>query len=507
MARTHSTRPPKRDPAATPHAHPTGRFRAVARLRLHFFWDEGSTVVDVPAKSITVGRSSDCDVHIVHPSVSRTHAVIHGGPRVRIEDLGSSNGTWVGNRRLAKGESAPLTTGVVVSLGTAVLVLRSPGNEESWRVEPHHEEEEEIEPNTQSGVVIAAAAMASALLTEPPVTGPVIADTAMASLYRLVDLVAQSAISVILLGETGVGKEVIAEAIHRRSNRHEKPFVRLNCAALPDTLLESELFGYERGAFTGAVQAKPGLLETADGGSLFLDEVGEIPLATQAKLLRTLEARQVLRVGGLRPRAIDVRFIAATHRDLEALVANGKFREDLYFRMNGISLAIPPLRERLAEVRPLASMFAAEACRQAKRAEVTLSDEALALLMDYKWPGNVRQLRSVVERAVLLCPGDVVGPEHIVLGAVTGPVRKKSGVHLAAKHSTRPPGARGAANKALPLTSELEAVEKARIIEALEQCKGSQKDAAAMLGISRRTLLYRLDAYGLPRPRKRAGDS
>ena len=213
-----------------------------------------------------------------------------------------------------------------------------------------------------------------------------------------------------------------------------------------------------------------------------------------------------MRLGGLRPRAMDVRFIAATHRDLDALVANGKFREDLYFRMNGISLAIPPLRERRAEVRPLASAFAAEACRQAKRPAVALSDDAIAMLMEYKWPGNVRQLRSVIERAVLLCTGDVVGPEHIVLGAVTGPVRKKSGMHVGSKQSTRPPGTRGATGKGLPLTSELEALEKARIIEALEQCKGSQKDAAALLGISRRTLLYRLDAHGLPRPRKRAVD-
>jgi transcriptional regulator with GAF, ATPase, and Fis domain len=433
------------------------------------------------------------------------HAVIHGGAAARIEDLGSSNGTWVGNRRLAKGESVPLAPGVVVSLGSAVLVLRSRGSEETWGVESRAEEEP-IESNTQSGTVLAASAMAGVVLADPAASGAVIADTAMASLYRLVDLVAGSAISVILLGETGAGKEVIAEAIHRRSNRNEKPFVRLNCAALPDTLLESELFGYERGAFTGAVQAKPGLLETADGGSLFLDEVGEIPLATQAKLLRTLEDRQVMRLGGLRPRAMDVRFIAATHRDLDALVANGKFREDLYFRMNGISLAIPPLRERRAEVRPLASAFAAEACRQAKRPAVALSDDAIAMLMEYKWPGNVRQLRSVIERAVLLCTGDVVGPEHIVLGAVTGPVRKKSGMHVGSKQSTRPPGTRGATGKGLPLTSELEALEKARIIEALEQCKGSQKDAAALLGISRRTLLYRLDAHGLPRPRKRAVD-
>jgi transcriptional regulator with GAF, ATPase, and Fis domain len=199
---------------------------------------------------------------------------------------------------------------------------------------------------------------------EPPV---VIVDDAMRELHRIVDLVAKGDLSVVLLGETGTGKDVLADALHRRSPRSGAAYVRLNCAALPDALLESELFGYERGAFTGAVQAKPGLLEIADGGSLFLDEIGELPLTVQAKLLRVLENGEITRVGGLRARRVNVRIICATNRDLGAQVRSGAFRQDLYFRLNGITLTIPPLRTRRSEIAPLAREFVQEACRHAGR--------------------------------------------------------------------------------------------------------------------------------------------
>jgi transcriptional regulator with PAS, ATPase and Fis domain len=289
--------------------------------------------------------------------------------------------------------------------------------------------------------------------------------------------VANSSLSVLLLGETGVGKEVTAEAIHLNSPRANKPLLRLNCAAFSEHLLESELFGHEKGAFTGAEQAKPGLLEVAIGGTVFLDEVGELPLTLQAKLLRVFEQQTVMRVGGLKERAIDVRFIAATNRDLNAEIALGRFRRDLFFRLNGFSLSIAPLRERKQEIEPLAQRFLAEAALRAGRSRAPrLSPAALALLQAHSWPGNIRELRNLIERGVVLCAGDVIETEHLPLDPIT-------------------PGG-GAALE--PASSERD-----RLVEALQRAGGNQSLAAKALGISRGTLLARLDAFGVPRPRKR----
>jgi DNA-binding NtrC family response regulator len=311
----------------------------------------------------------------------------------------------------------------------------------------------------------------------------------MERLLRLRDRVAQSNISVLLLGETGAGKEVMAESIHQQSPRRSAPFLRLNCAALSETLLESELFGHEKGAFTGAVAPKPGLLETAQGGTVLLDEVGELPAALQVKLLRVLEERQVLRVGGLKPRPIDVRFISATNRDLQAESEEGQFRRDLYFRLNGITLVVPPLRERINEIPALAQKLAQAAGRQSGRPnEPSFSPEALARLERYGWPGNVRELRNVVERAVLLCTGDVITPEHL------------PGIRQA--QAATPPGA-GEAPRVETLREELAALERKRILDALAECGGNQTRAAKLLGMRRQSLVARLDEYGIPRPRKR----
>lgn len=236
----------------------------------------------------------------------------------------------------------------------------------------------------------------------------------MDQLARLVARVAPSDISIILHGETGVGKEVEARSIHRLSLRAGKTFVGLNCAALTETLLESELFGHERGAFSGAVNTKPGLFEVADKGTVFLDEIGEMSLSIQPKLLRVLEERTVLRVGGLSPRAIDVRFLAASHKDLEVEVEAGRFREDLYFRLNGITLEIPPLRMRPTEVDGLITNFVADVCRRSRRTDVpVVAKDALALLKGYRWPGNIRELRNIIERAVILCTGPRITAEHL----------------------------------------------------------------------------------------------
>ena len=304
--------------------------------------------------------------------------------------------------------------------------------------------------------------------------------------YALAARAAAGTIGVVILGETGVGKDVLARWIHDASPRAARPFVSVNCAALSESLLESELFGHERGAFTGAAQAKEGLLETAPGGTVFLDEVGELPAATQAKLLRVIEAREVLRVGGVRPRKIDVRFVAATNRDLEADVARGSFRRDLYFRLNGMTLVVPPLRERPADVPLLARRFvAALAAGAGHRRVPAISAAALARLAAHAWPGNVRELRNVVERALLLCDGPAITEAHLppeVLSVVAAP-----------------PGAPSASRA--PSTAVPEGSERARILGALAACAGNQSRAAKKLGISRKVLIARLDAYGVARPR------
>jgi DNA-binding NtrC family response regulator len=360
----------------------------------------------------------------------------------------------------------------------------------------------------------------------------------MDGVRELIGRIAASTISVLILGETGVGKEVLAEMVHRRSPRASKPFLRLNCAALSDSLLESELFGHERGAFTGAVAQKRGLLETADGGTVFLDEVGEMPLSTQVKLLRVIEERMVTRVGGLSPKSLDVRFVAATNRDLEAEVARGTFRQDLFFRLNGISIVVPPLRERQGEIAQLAQTFIAAASRDRPRPP-RLSRDALARLVSYSWPGNIRELRNVIERAVLLAEDGEIAPRHLPLEKMSAPVTAR-----VPSRSTAPPAsARSSAPGVFPvspaakvlspegrtdawpvvpdptqpppppasasapaLKDELAALERQRILDALERCTWNQTRAARMLGMSRGVLMARLDQYGIARPRKR-GDS
>jgi two-component system, NtrC family, response regulator AtoC len=320
--------------------------------------------------------------------------------------------------------------------------------------------------------------------------------TGMSHLHRMVERIARGQINVLVLGETGAGKEVLAERIHQMSPRAGAPFLRLNCAALSETLLESELFGHERGAFTGAIAAKPGLLETAQGGTVFLDELGELPLSIQAKLLRVIETRQVLRVGGLRAKEIDVRFVAATNRDLEAEAARGAFRRDLYFRLSAATLVVPPLRERRAEIAVLAHAFAAEAAERLGVAIApAIAPEAVAVLEGYDWPGNIRELRNVMELAVLLAPDGRVGMAQLPVDKLQGP----------------PPSANPAAAAPAPATGDELAVlrrrivdlERERILDALARCGGNQTRAAKLLEMPRRTLVSKLARYDLPRPRKR----
>jgi DNA-binding NtrC family response regulator len=335
----------------------------------------------------------------------------------------------------------------------------------------------------------------------------VVIDERMREIYRLAEKAAGGVINVLVLGETGVGKEVLAETVHKASKRAGGPFLCLNCAALTENLLESELFGHERGAFTDAKTAKAGLLEAAGGGTVFLDEIGEMSPTLQAKLLRVIETKQVTRVGGLKPVAIDVRFVSATHRDLVQEIREKRFRSDLYYRLNGLCLQIPPLRERRAEIRPLCDGFLARLARESGLPRVPcLTDDAAALLAAYSWPGNIRELRNVMERALLLSDGDDIEPDHLPLETLSAPVEVGTVAMAQLAQAEAQAQAQAQADDA-PLTDDRwnakEKAERKRIIDALRAEGGNQTRAAKKLGISRGTLLARLERFEISRPQKR----
>jgi len=293
--------------------------------------------------------------------------------------------------------------------------------------------------------------------------------------------VAQTETTVLLTGESGTGKEVVARFLHHGSRRSHGPFVAINCAALPDQLLESELFGYDRGAFTGAVSAKPGRIEQANGGVLFLDEVGEMAPAVQAKLLRVLEEREFMRLGSTRLMHADIRVIAATNRDLHGAMQRGEFREDLYYRLGVFEIALPPLRERLDDILELADAFLEEIGQSVGRPAVGIATDAKDQLLAYAWPGNVRELRNAIERAVILADGGLIRSEHL---PVTAP-------RPAAPADAPTPG---------PLPAggiNLEAIERSLVIKALAQARHNKTRAAKLLGLTRAQLYSRIEKYGL----------
>ncbi len=298
----------------------------------------------------------------------------------------------------------------------------------------------------------------------------------MQEVLSLVRRVAPTDATVLILGESGTGKELIAKAIHHASPRAEGPLVRVSCAALPESLLEPELFGHEKGAFTGAVAARRGRFEAAHGGSLFLDEIGDLPLHLQVKLLRVLQEREIERVGSSRAVPVDVRLLAATHRDLEAMVRRGQFRDDLYYRLNVVTIAIPPLRERRADIPPLLDHFLARFTRANAKAIRGLTGEARDALLRYDYPGNVRELENLVERAVVLTRDDVIGLGDLPIGV--GEAEKE-------------------APDAASLPAAVEGLERRMIREALERGGAVQTRAAELLGISERVLRYKLRKYGL----------
>jgi two-component system, NtrC family, response regulator AtoC len=463
---------------------------------------------------VRIGRDPLNDIRVDDPSVSRHHLALHVGHAMEVEDIGSANGTQVfrveqsddidaptrrdsSEQRLTPGQRRLLEPGDFVRAGAALIL---------------------VQPRRPSNRVSSAVSAA-----EPVHEGPaVLLDPQMKRAYEIALRAAQSQISVLITGETGSGKEVFAETIHQSSNRRGKPFLRLNCAALTESLLESQLFGHERGAFTGANQAKAGLLESTDQGTVFLDEIGEMPLTTQAKLLRVLEERAVLRVGATKPTPIDVRFIWATNRDLRAEANAGRFRSDLYYRIAGVEFSIPPLRNRLIEIEPLARLFLRRFCELSRLPEPEITPGALAAMQRYSWPGNVRELKNMMERAPFLCEGGLLTEAHVPQEAfdpVNGlfDAEEDEPTHVIAQprafgpgRSLPEPALGGQSLRSTPAPAGYETgrfsidsdEERQRVESALEQCAGNQTRAAKVLGVSRRTLINRLERLNMPRPKK-----
>jgi two-component system, NtrC family, response regulator AtoC len=554
-----------------------------ARRSLYVFGESMACVPLSEGRTMIVGRGNGSDIVIDAPTVSRSHAAIHVGRTIQVEDLGSANKTRVRGVTVEPGQRVDVLLGDEIQFGRVACMIQGRARSSvalapaSLRTHEYFEArlaDECVRGESQRSTRFTIArlcvdspadagfdATLAAALTAPEVLawyGPqqyellfdtadasdrldairaalaeagyatrvgtatfprdgrtpdalierldralsergdeastsrdiVVEDPAMHALYKLLSRVAAADVSVLLLGEMGTGKEVFASEIHRRSPRAAKPFRAVNCAAFADTLVEAELFGYEKGAFTGAATARAGLLESAEGGTVFFDEVGELPPTVQAKLLRAIEERKVRRVGAVDERPIDVRFVAATNRDLERAVDSGGFRGDLFFRLNGFSLQIPPLRERVGEIIPLATRFLTIAAEKAARTTPTLSREAAVLLRQHRWPGNVRELRNEMTRALILADGAVINPEHLS-------VSKLRAVSRARTNDAE-------ATDALRTLAEVKAdAERDHVRRVLDHCQHNQTRAAEVLGISRSQIVNLIERYDLPRPRGR----
>jgi two-component system response regulator AtoC len=403
-----------------------------------------------------IGRDAQCAIALDERALSRRHAIVRRSP-LSLEDLGSTNGVKLGSGEILRSAKTALAPGASFHIGPFSFVVVAAASAEP---SSHRSGRERL------------------IVDDPTPEG----------VSSFVREIARSGINILIQGETGAGKEVLASTLHALSGR-TGPISSVNCAALSEALLESELFGHEKGAFTGATATKAGLLEATSGGTVFLDELGEMPLAIQAKLLRAVEAREVRRIGSTKSIAIDVRIIAATNRELAEEVAAGRFREDLYFRLDGVTLRIRPLRERRAAIAPLALRFIEEASQRLGRPGVHASPELLAALAAHDWPGNVRELKATIDRAILLARGTEIAPRH-----------------LAFSDRREPPPAAPASLPA-PAGDELafldspQRADRERIVAALDECAGNQTRAAKALGISRALLAQKLVLYRIPRPR------
>ncbi|MEO8214741.1 MAG: sigma 54-interacting transcriptional regulator [Myxococcales bacterium] len=435
---------------------------------------------------VLVGRAIDADVRIDSPAVSRHHAkLLVGCDSVVVLDLDSQNGTRVNGERLT--EARTLVYGDIVTFGDVTSVLGE---------------------NRRPGVTTGG----GAALPEPFATSHdqlltlgdrtvLVADPAMAHVYTQLARLAPTELSVLLLGETGSGKELAASALRLWSKRRQRPLVSINCAALPPELAESELFGYERGAFSGAVGSKQGLLEAANGGTVLLDEIGDLPLVVQAKLLRVIETRCLTRLGSTKENAIDIRVIAATHRDLEDGVKRGWFRADLYYRLGVAIVRIPPLRMRRRELPLLARRFLDDACRTMGRGSLVLEEQAITCLLAHDWPGNVRELKNLIDCVAVDATGSTISAAlvnaHILrIRPDTGP----GGGLVRAYDETTGSGRSGLSDETgpvRPLAAANRDFERKTIEAALAETNGNKTHAAKRLGVPLRTFMDKVKRYGL----------
>jgi two-component system, NtrC family, response regulator AtoC len=329
----------------------------------------------------------------------------------------------------------------------------------------------------------------------------------MQSIFDVIEKVADTPSTVLITGESGTGKELVAKALHEESSRKNQPFIKINCAAIPKTLMESELFGYEKGAFTGATSSKPGRFELADAGTLFLDEIGEIPVEMQVKLLRAIQESEFERVGGIKTIKVDVRLITATNRDLEQEVARGNFREDLFYRLNVVPLQIPPLRRRTGDVPMLVKFIIKKFNERLKKSITGISDEALAALEAHGWPGNIRELENVLERTILFCKGDRIERADLQLGgppsgllsqaAVAAALDASAAIPLAGEDDDDDDSAELSGSLKEAVRAETARVERELIVKALDETGGNVTQAARLLKISRKSLQMKMKEFGL----------
>ena len=426
---------------------------------------------------VSFGRTDGATIVIDDPRISRKHAIIRRDKGdVFVRDLQSRNGTKVRNEVL-RNEEKIVTAGDTIYIGPAEIVIAAVTRGEAHPVTTARARaaggaedagtgagggDEDIAPSSDEGAF----------------DGVVVADPAMQKVFRLARRLGQAPTTVLISGETGVGKEVVAEQIHRWSARNGGPFVRLNCASLAETLLESELFGHEKGAFTGADRRKLGFVEAADGGTLLLDEIGEMPISLQAKLLRVLETKRVTRLGGTAETVVDVRFLCATHRTLKQEVANGNFREDLYYRISTFTLHVPPLRERPAEITLLADLFAAHLAKRMDLPPPKIGLDAAEALLKHAWPGNVRELRNAIEHAVVMAEDGNIHAEHL-------------------PESVLRPSEPIPIESARAMKEQFAEVERKNVEAALLAENGNQTRAAKRLGITRRMLIYKMAKFGI----------
>ncbi len=413
--------------------------------RLLVLDDEGKITREVRVDGlIRIGKGPDLELTLADPHVSRIHAQVDIGPEgVTLRDLDSRNGTLLSGVPI---KEAQLIHGAVISLGKSRIRFEEDDrdDDDATRVEPRR---------SRFGDAIGAA-------------------PSMQDVFALLAKLAPTEVSTTLIGETGTGKDVLARAIHQNSPRKAGPFIVFDCGAVAENLIESELFGHERGAFTGAVAERQGAFELANGGTLFVDEVGELPLNLQPRLLRVLEQREVQRVGGAGRHSVDVRVIAATNRDLASEVAEGRFRQDLFFRLSGAVVPVPPLRDRTSDIPALVQSMLTEMGNALQVAPVTL-----AALASYDWPGNVRELKNVISSAAAFADGPMLEPRHLMFF----------------KPKRRHPTLEG-----LPLAGRtLEMIERAAIKQTLEQESGNKTRAARSLGIAPSTLYEKIKKYKL----------